>query len=190
MNENLIRAQKIIAACRAETSTAPYEILTHIAQNDFVRIHGPEHHILDGAAVLTAFHNAGGKLNLDEALVKLAEQGLRMPGAACGLWGVCGAVSSIGAALAILDGTGPLTDDGTWGSHMRYTSQALGSLADIGGPRCCKRDARVAMRTAIPYIKEHYDVELTLTNTPCTFFPENQQCIGERCPFYPKKEQK
>ena len=30
---------------------------------------------------------------------------LRMPGAMCGLWGICGAITSIGAALAIIDGT-------------------------------------------------------------------------------------
>ena len=40
--------------------------------------------------------------------------------AMCGLWGVCGAVASIGAALAIIDGTGPLSDDGTWGEHMAF----------------------------------------------------------------------
>ena len=41
-------------------------------------------------------------------------EGLRMPGAMCGLWGICGAITSIGAALAIIDGTGPLSADGTW----------------------------------------------------------------------------
>ena len=33
-----------------------------------------------------------------------------MPGAMCGFWGVCGAITSVGAALAIIDGTGPLSD--------------------------------------------------------------------------------
>ena len=64
-----------------------------------------------------------------------------MPGATCGMWGVCGAVSSMGAALSIIDGTGPLSSDDSWGKHMEFTSKALGSLAKVGGPRCCKRDA-------------------------------------------------
>ena len=33
----------------------------------------------------------------NEALEKLFHEGLRMPGAMCGLWGVCGAVTSVGS---------------------------------------------------------------------------------------------
>ena len=58
MDDITLCVHKIIDACK-KTSTDPYEILSHIAQNDFVRIHAPEYHILDGAAVLTAFHNVG-----------------------------------------------------------------------------------------------------------------------------------
>ena len=32
----------------------------NIANKDFIRIHEPEHHILDGASLLTAFYNACG----------------------------------------------------------------------------------------------------------------------------------
>lgn len=55
----------------------------------------------------------------------LMAEGLRMPGAMCGLWGICGAITSIGAALAIIDGTGPLSTDGTWENHMQFTSKAI-----------------------------------------------------------------
>ncbi len=178
------REDSIIEACRKETSKNPIEIFLHVAANDFVRIHGPEHHILDGACVLTAFYNAGGKLDLDKALAGIKEQGLKMPGAACGLWGVCGAVSSIGAALAIIDGTGPLSTDGTWGKHMHYTSEALGKLADVDGPRCCKRDAFLAMKTVIPFIRKEYGVDMEDMPVRCTFSARNEQCIGERCPFH------
>lgn len=58
-----------------------------------------------------------------------------MPGAMCGLWGVCGAITSIGAALSIIDETGLLSDDGTWGNHMSFTSEAIGELGVINGPR-------------------------------------------------------
>lgn len=44
----------------------------------------------------------------DISLSKILKEGLKMLGAMCGLWGVCGAVTSIGAALSIIDGTGPL----------------------------------------------------------------------------------
>lgn len=176
------RAALIIAECEKCSSIDPYEIFQTLARNDFVRMHGPEHHILDGACILTAFFNAGGKLDLHEALQKLMYEGLRMPGAACGLWGVCGAVTSIGAALAIIDGTGPLSGE-DWGSHMEYTSAALARLAKTGGPRCCKRDAFAAMEQAVGYIEKRYGIKLSLYDIKCDFSSRNSQCIGIRCPY-------
>ena len=176
------RAELIIAECMKTRSTDPYEIFYTIAGKDYVGIHGPEHHVLDGACILTAFHNAGGNIDLCAALQKLMYEGLRMPGAACGLWGVCGAVTSIGAALAIIDGTGPLSTE-DWGSHMEYTSEALARLAQIGGPRCCKRDAFTAMEQAVGYINKRYGITLDLPPIKCDFSSYNAQCIGTRCPY-------
>lgn len=176
------RAALIISECEKCVSSDPYEIFNSLAQSDFVRMHGPEHHILDGACILTAFCNAGGKTDLHSSLQKLMNEGLRMPGAACGLWGVCGAVTSIGAALAIIDGTGPLSGE-DWGSHMEYTSAALARLAKTGGPRCCKRDAFLAMEQAVGYISERYGIELKLSDIKCSFSSHNSQCIGSRCPY-------
>ena len=62
------RAKKIIEACSHEKSKNPIDIFYNIAQKDFVRIHGPEHHVLDGAAFLTAFYNAGGQIDLQTSL--------------------------------------------------------------------------------------------------------------------------
>ena len=79
------RAELIIAACMAKRSTNYYKIFHTIAREDYVRIHGPEHHVLDGACILTAFRNAGGNIDLRAALQKLMQEGLRIPGAVCGL---------------------------------------------------------------------------------------------------------
>ncbi|MCR5475016.1 MAG: hypothetical protein K6F28_07405 [Lachnospiraceae bacterium] len=46
-------------------------------------------------------------------------------------------------ALAIIDETGTLSEDGTWGDHMSYTSKAISDPGKINGPRCCKRPERV-----------------------------------------------
>lgn len=181
------RCRKIVAACLEETSKNPIEIFKKIANQDFVRIHGPEHHILDGAALLTAFYNAGGKIELQNALEELVRRGLQMPGATCGQWGVCGAVSSMGAALSIIDGTGPLSTDDSWGKHMKFTSKALGALAEVGGPRCCKRDAFLAFQEAITFVNANYPVELDQSQISCMYSEKNQQCIQSRCPFYRKK---
>ena len=71
------RANKIVEACMLETSKNPIEIFNNIAHKDFVRIHGPEHHVLDGAALLIAFYNPGGEIPLQESLVELMKRGLQ-----------------------------------------------------------------------------------------------------------------
>lgn len=76
----------------------PVEIACELMKKPYVGMHGPEHHFLDGAAFLTAYKNAGGKIDLDRALDELAGRTIRMPGAMCGQWGICGSVASVGAA--------------------------------------------------------------------------------------------
>ena len=179
------KAALILRDIKQETSAVPTEIFEHIISKGYMSIHGPEHHILDGACILAAYRNAGGPLDLDAALDRLMAEGLRMPGAMCGLWGICGAITSIGAALAIIDGTGPLSTDGTWGDHMAFTASAIGELSRINGPRCCKRDAMIAFKNGIDYFNAHYPVHLEWAAPSCHYSSQNAQCIHERCPFFP-----
>lgn len=71
---------------------------------------------------------------------------------------------------------------------MKFTSQAIGELGRINGPRCCKRDAMIAFREGIRYINEHYSVVLEYEDQPCEFSERNQQCLREKCPFYARDE--
>ena len=178
------KAELIIKDIKLENGTNPVHIFKKIARKEYISIHGPEHHILDGASLLVAYKNAGGNIDIDNALEKLMSEGLRMPGAMCGLWGICGAITSIGAALSIIDGTGPLSTDGTWGNHMQFTSNATSELGKINGPRCCKRDAMIAFKTGVEYVNSHYDVILEYEHMKCEYSDQNAQCIKERCPYY------
>ena len=84
------RVKKIIEACILEKSKKPIKIFNNIAHKEFIRIHGPEHHILDGAALLTAFYNAGGKIDLNESLAELTKRVCRCleQPAVCGAFAV------------------------------------------------------------------------------------------------------
>ena len=179
------KSKKIIEDIKNEKGSNPVRIFKKMAEKEYISIHGPEHHVLDGASILVAYYNAGGQIDLNESLDRLLHEGLRMPGAMCGLWGVCGAITSVGAALAIIDKTGPLSQDGSWGDHMVYTSAALKDMGAINGPRCCKRDAMIAFRNGVEYINRHYPVKLDYEEQVCEFYSRNQQCIKDRCPFYP-----
>lgn len=170
--------------CLKETSTNPYEIAKRLMQDAAIPMHGPIHHILDGAAFMTALHNAGVGFDLEAALDELTARGSLMPGATCGKWGVCGSASSLGAALAIIHGTGPLSDNDFYKDNLYLTSRILEKLADIGGPRCCKRNGFTAIDTAIDFVKEKYNITLEKSEISCEFSPQNQQCIKERCPYH------
>ena len=162
----------------------PIKIVKDIMHRDFINIHGPEHHFLDGAAFLAAYHNAGGQIDLPHALTQLRERTIKMPGAMCGLWGVCGSTTSIGAALSVIHGTGPLSDDDFYKQHMKYTSSCLEKMSEIGGPRCCKRNAFLAIETAIKFVKENYGINMEIDTIKCEFTDWNKQCIKKRCPFF------
>ena len=61
-------AERIIKDIKKEKENNPIQIFRSIADHDYINIHGPEHHVLDGACLLGAFKNAGGEIDLDDAL--------------------------------------------------------------------------------------------------------------------------
>lgn len=169
------------------TSKNPIEIVKCIMNKDFINIHGPEHHFLDGASFLVAYKNAGGEIDIVLAIDELAKRTIKMPGAICGLWGVCGSTASIGACLSIIHKTGPLSNDNFYKDNMEYTSLVLSKISKIGGPRCCKRNAFLSISEGIKFVKEKYNVEMESENIVCEFSSRNQQCLENKCPFYRQK---
>ncbi|MGX8714372.1 MAG: DUF5714 domain-containing protein [Lachnospiraceae bacterium] len=107
----------------------------------FCHMHGPEHHVMVGAALLTAYRNAGGDIDLPAALTEMMNRGKSVPGGACGFWGACGAGISSGMFISIISGSTPLGDEPFALSH-KMTAKSLGKIGEIGGPRCCKREHR------------------------------------------------
>ena len=54
----------IIRDIKEETGINPVKIFKNIAHKDYISMHGPEHHMLDGASLLVAYKNAGNKMRL------------------------------------------------------------------------------------------------------------------------------
>lgn len=170
--------------CLKAGTKDPIELIFHIMQKYYINIHGPEHHVLDGASFLTALHNAGLEIDLEKVLNEMIDRGTKMPGATCGQWGVCGSAASIGAALSIIHETGPLSNDQYYKDNLNYVSQALGKIAEIGGPRCCKRNAFLSIQTAIDFVKAQYNIELPKSKITCIFSNQNKQCLKTECPYF------
>ncbi len=172
----------IIGNCMGETSKNPIEILRHLMALPFCHMHGPEHHIMVGSALLTAYKNSGGEIDLHKALIEMQSRGKQVPGGACGFWGACGAGVSAGMFISIVTGSTPLADK-SWGLSNLMTSQALGAIGKVGGPRCCKRDSYLSVTEAVKFAKTHLGVEMELGEIKCIHSKSNNQCIGVRCPF-------
>ena len=70
----------IIGLCMKQTSDDPLEILDVMMAQPFSHMQGPEHHVMVGAALLTAYKNAGGEIDLRPALVEMMKRGKADPG--------------------------------------------------------------------------------------------------------------
>lgn len=175
----------IVGLCLEETSKNPVEIIKKLMAQPLCHMHGPEHHIMVGASLLTAFRNAGGKIDLALSLTEMVARGKKVPGGVCGFWGACGAGISSGIFISILSGSTPLAEE-PWGLSNRMTSKALEIIGAIGGPRCCKRDSFLAVLAAVDFVKEEFGVEMEKSGIVCGYSSQNNQCIGNRCPFSEK----
>lgn len=172
----------LVGLCRGETSNNPVEIIEKMMAMPFCHMHGPEHHVMVGAALLTAYRNAGGTINLDDAIIEMLNRGRGVPGGACGFWGACGAGISSGMFISIISKSTPLAHEPFALSHQ-MTAKSLAAIGEIGGPRCCKRDSYLSILSAIDFVKENFGVEMEKPEITCTHSAQNNQCIGKRCPF-------
>ena len=173
---------QVINICLEETSKDPVHIMNRLMSQPFCHMHGPEHHVMVGSALLTAYKNAGGEIDLSEALVEMMSRGKSVPGGACGFWGACGAGISSGMFISIISKSTPLAKEPFALSH-KMTSAALGRIGEIGGPRCCKRDSFLSILEAIDFVGGHFNIKMDKPEIVCDYARDNNQCIGKRCPF-------
>ncbi len=173
----------ILGVCLSDASRDPMVILEKMMSMPFCHMHGPEHHVMVGAALLTAYKNAGGNIDLTKALREMYRRGKAVPGGTCGFWGACGAGISAGQFVAIATDSTPLASE-PWGLCNQMTAKALESIGKNGGPRCCKRDSYLSILAAIDFAAEHLGVQMEKSEPVCTRSHQNNQCIGKRCPFF------
>lgn len=177
--------ERVLAVCMENTSRNPVELAQEIMRDRAFYPNGPEHHTLVGAVLLVAYKNAGGEVDLPSALHELRRRSLQVPGGTCGLWGCCGAAASAGQFYSIVSGSTPMTRD-SWAQTARLVSRITGRLADVGGPRCCKRTGFIAIEEAVAYTAEILGVHMELPDRiVCTFMKGNAECLRRECPFFP-----
>ena len=173
----------ILGVCLQDKSANPIEIMEKMMSMSFCHMHGPEHHVMVGAALLTAYKNAGGDLDLQKSLSEMYKRGKEVPGGVCGFWGACGAGISTGIYVSILTKSTPLAKE-AWSLSNQMTSRVLAAIAEHGGPRCCKRDSYLAIREAIKFTEEKLGIKMEQDKIICSRSMNNNQCLKEQCPFH------
>lgn len=173
----------IIGLCLQEKSKNPVGILEKMMSMEFCHMHGPEHHVMVGAALLTAYKNAGGEIDLGNALPEMYRRGKEVPGGVCGFWGACGAGISTGIYLSIVTKTTPLAAN-AWGLSNQMTSRALAKIGENGGPRCCKRDSYLAITEAVCFTADKLGVIMENNKIVCSRSALNNQCRQSKCPYF------
>ena len=168
----------------ASKTTDPAAILEQVMSHPSVPMHGPEHHVIVPAAIVTAVRNSGYPVP-EGAIEKAIERASKVPGGWCGLYGDCGAAVGAGIAVSVITGATPLTGKQRT-LALAATSQALSSMLDEQ-PRCCKRASRIAIQSTVDFLREHLGINLPQANkVSCTYSLRNQQCARELCPYYDK----
>lgn len=178
--------QIIMEGCRRSASKNPVEIMEDLMEDPYIYMHGPEHHVMVGAALLTAYYNCGGseRESFEAALEEMKLRGSEYPGGSCGFWGCCGAAVSTGMFVSIVTKATPLTGK-SWGLSNRMTAEALRAIGELGGPRCCKRNSFTAAVAAVKFAAENLGVQMELPEKiQCEFSGENKECLRKRCPYH------
>lgn len=177
----------VMECCLKSASKNPIQLAMELMDDRSIYPNGPEHHTLVGAVLLTAYANAGGGIDLERALAELRKRSMLVPGGTCGFWGTCGAATSAGQFWSIVSGATPMTIE-SWAEAQRLTSRILGKLADVGGPRCCKRTGFTAILEAAAFAEEMRGVKMELPEkVVCHYFDRNKECRKKDCPFFPSK---
>ncbi len=176
---------KIAELVEGVDTTDPTEILNIFMDQKTTHMHGPEHHQLVACAMAVAYKNAGGNIDLEKALPEILHRGEQLPGGICGLWGNCGAAVSCGIFLSVALGQTPLKGE-HYSDVNRQTSRCLNAIAEIGGPRCCKRNGYLSIVESVAYTNAVTGVHMTLPERiECKYFERNNECLHSNCPFFP-----
>jgi len=175
----------IEAACLRSPERNPVRLAEELMRSPLVKMHGPEHHYLVPAVLLTAYYNALGQPDEKQGKLRTARQRAgNVLGGFCGFYGACGAGVGTGIFVSLITDATPLSTD-AWSLANRMTAESLADIAARGGPRCCKRDTFLALRSAVAFTREHFSVELELDDTIlCTFSDLNRECLQQDCPFH------
>jgi hypothetical protein len=177
--------QFIKTYCVNSKGEDPLSMADIIMKHPSVKMHGPEHHFLVPAVLLTAYYNKTGNNGIIKEKLEAAEKRAKnVLGGFCGFYGNCGAAVGTGIFISLITETTPLSGE-TWKLSNLATATSLLQIAEHGGPRCCKRDTFIALKEAVAFIKNKFRIEIEdYGKINCNFSSMNKECRKRECEFY------
>jgi hypothetical protein len=176
---------------RESGSNDPLGMALMLMKSARVKMHGPEHHFLIPAVLLSAFYNARGEpLEKEKKIAKARQRAEHVLGGFCGFYGDCGAAVGTGIFVSLVTDASPLSCE-EWKLANLMTAQSLLTIANAGGPRCCKRNSFLAISEAVRFVKERLGVEMEMLppDLRCEFDHLNRECKKVACRFYSEPAQ-
>jgi len=106
-------------------------------------------------------------------------------GGVCGSHGICGAAVGTGIFISLITDATPLSEK-EWKLSNQITAENLLTIAECGGPRCCKRDTFLAIIGAAKFLREHFGFIIDSDKDFLYEFTKlNKECKKTDCMFYP-----
>lgn len=169
--------------CEASKQTDMMELFRTIREHPSIPKHGPEHHAMVPAIIVTAYRNLGNEIPKN-ALKTALSRGSTVIGGSCGFMGMCGAASGVGIGFAILLEASPVTSTSRM-MAQQVTHKVLGEIAKYEAARCCNREVWTALTLASKFSEEFLKVHLPTTEeVKCDQKRYNQYCYGKECPIF------
>ena len=176
----------IARSCIASELRDPVVQALLLMRDRRIAMHGPEHHFLVPAVLLSSYYNVTDNKQLKEGKIRTAQKrAASVLGGFCGFQGDCGAAVGVGIFVSVMTGSTPLSVK-EWRLSNLATGHALITIAENGGPRCCKRNTFLALEEAGKFVREQFDITLPVSqNVKCEFTDLNKQCLHKKCRYYP-----
>lgn len=170
--------------CLNSAEKDPYMLANLVMKHKSIKPHGPEHHFLVPAVLLTTYYNfIGESEKIKPSLAKAKKRSANVLGGFCGFYGTCGAGMGNGIFLSIVLNSSPLSGE-EYSLVNMITGKTLLKIAEAGGPRCCKRNTFIAIECAIEFLIEKFNIELPLSQIACNFSFANKECKYSECRYF------
>ncbi len=174
-----------------DTRMQPIELMEKAWEDKDFPMHCPEHHFLVPTVLLTVYRRLrGDEPSILERDLELAqERAKNLLAGFCGWYGACGAAVGSGVFLSLLTDTSPYSVK-TWAQANMLTARCLEQIAQLGGPRCCKRVCYTSVLTTAKFMKEQFGLDIgSLWQPKCRYSQRNEECRKALCQYYAEGEQ-